>query len=481
MAGPVTVVEPAQVRVSKAQPVEIAPQILHLDGRSVTFSWKTRSPVTGRLELVGPGGAADQESVFLEEGPPSMNHRLSAANLVAGSRYRYLVDGRFAGSFETATPGEPIKFGVFGHPGGTATYAAFPVAHLATTLDGMGLDFALCTGDMCNYTSAASFKRFYFDPFARFLASRPIYAAAANHEGGYPTSQGKNFDVFRELFPYEFPGEKHAYHSFVRGNVEFFACAYAPARTKDHEEQLEWLAEALTASRSEFRVVFLGGAQNPAGFDRSRFFRTAKDNGADLAFGGDGSGVSVSQVEGLDYFFAGTAGRDPRPFFLADADPYQLEVTRRDTRMAKLLGSWRFESKRPKTLVKDAMAHAVDSPRERAMLFSGLALPSTHFHGFRVRIQNPSDHPVLFWSLWSPEGTRKSGDYFFRNEARFLDPHSTSVHHFVLPQDHPRTGQPWTLDEIELRVMSSALPEGFELSGHVEEVAVFSDPLQADR
>ncbi|MFT6831873.1 MAG: hypothetical protein ACJAZN_002041, partial [Planctomycetota bacterium] len=90
MAGPVTVVEPAQVRVSKAQPVEIAPQILHLDGRSVTFSWKTRSPVTGRLELVGPGGAADQESVFLEEGPPSMNHRLSAANLVAGSRYRYL-------------------------------------------------------------------------------------------------------------------------------------------------------------------------------------------------------------------------------------------------------------------------------------------------------------------------------------------------------------------------------------------------------
>ncbi len=146
--------------------------------------------------------------------------------------------------------------------------------------------------------------------------------------------------------------------------------------------------------------------------------------------------------------------------------------------MAKLHGSWRFESKRPKTVVLDAMEHRVESPRAGAVLFSGLDLPSTHFDGFRVTVKNPADVPVTFWALWSPGGTRKGGDYLFRNEARLLPAKSTTVHHFALPLMNPRTGTAWTLDELEVRMKSSALPKDFDVADHVEEVVVFSDPLR---
>lgn len=464
------------VRTTDAPLTEISPSIFDLGSDRVTFTWVTREESIGRVRL-----ATESDPIERAEPLPVRYHKLSVDGLRPGTHHAYEIDGRFSGSFETARLGAPFRFVVFGHPGGTHAAAAYPVSALASRLDDLNPAFALCTGDLCYNSSDASFEELYFDIFGDFLARRPIYVAPGNHEAGFPSSEGLGFTVFRRLFPYEFGSDDYAYHSFIKGNIEFFACAYGGARPGKFQAQIDWLKRGLAGSRSEFRVVYLGGAQNPMGFDRELFFRTAAEGGADLVFGGDGLGVHVTEEQGLDFFFAGTSTTAPRHFFMVQTEPYRLEVTQYAVPMSKLEGSWIFETRRHKETVFDARLFGRKGREPGAALFGPLSLDSDSFDGIELHVHNPFKKTAVIWLRWAPKRlVRPRGDYHYREEARRVLPGETVAFHYSLPATLPRTGKPWTLGEVEVRIGGLAIPDDFDMTEHVVQLTAFVDPLSAE-
>lgn len=454
--------------------VEIAPSVFELGQDRVRFTWVTRAPSIGRVVL-----QTGAEPIEIAESGPTRYHDVVVEGLRPGTHYAYTIDGRFTAAFDTPRADGRFRFVVFGHPGGTHSPAAYPFTALASRLDGLDPAFGLCTGDLCYYSSDASFEELYFDVFEHFLARRPIYVAPGNHEAGFPTSEGIDFDVFRRLFPYDFGAEDYAYHSFVQGNIEFFACSYGPARPGKFESQVEWLKRGLTQSRSEFRIVYLGGAQNPMGFDRELLFRTAKEGGADFAFGGDGLGSRISDEQGLDFFFAGTRAQEPHDFFMVQTEPYRLEITQYDAAMSGLKGSWIFETQRPKEDVLDLRPLGRKGRAPGAALYGPLSLPSTDLHGIRVVVHNPFDRRAPVWLRWAPDRlVRPKNDYHYRFEARIVDPGATETFHYHLPAALPIGGEVWTLGEVEVRIGTPAqADESFDATEHVVSLTAFVDPL----
>ena len=405
------------------------------------------------------------------------HHKVNIAGLTPGRRYTYEIEGRFTGSFETPIQDRPFRLVVFGHPGGTTPPGEYPTAALASRMLDVRPDFGLCTGDLCYFSREESFEHLYFDTFEPFLASRPIYVAPGNHEAGFPTSEGIGYEVFRRLFPYDFPSEGAGYHSFVRGNVEFFAFAYGPQTKQRFAAQIEWLKNGLATSEAEFRIVYLGGAQTPMGFDRKKFFQTVRDGGADLVFGGDGEGNHVSKVDGVDFFFAGANGPRPREFFMVDVSSYRLEISRLDATLDEVLGVWAFETKRPKTDLFDASTLAHKGRTSHSALFGPMSIPSDRLDGFRVQVHNPFDKAIVIWPQWAPVRlVRPSGDYHYREPLKKVPPGSTEVFHFALPEILPATGQKWALGELCIRFRLVPSGASFEPLDLIREVAVFGEP-----
>lgn len=464
--------EPSTVRSAEVVPVEIAPQILDLQPTSVRFSWVTIEASVGKLELVGPDGPIQAEEVAA-----TRHHRIDVARLTPKATYAYMIDGRFQGRFVTPAIDEPFTFAVFGHPGGTNSPHAHPSTFLANTLKGLAPDFLLCTGDVCYFTAEHSFKKLYFDVFRDILGERPIYLTAANHEAGFPSSQGTGYGMFRTLFPYDFPSETHGFHSFRRGNIEFFAYAYGPMKAEQAKEQMDWLGRSLRESRAEFRIVYLGGGQNPTHFQRNLFFKTAREGGADLVFGGDGVGSRVEKVDGVDFFFAGTEEPNPASLFYVRAEPYSLQVSRYDSTMQTLKGAWDFESRRPKIQVFDAKPLMEQGAVNASVHFTPIGLKSTDFHGVKLVIHNPLKIRVPYWLRWSTASTTGGGDYFFRSDTRYLAPGETRTNYFHLPAANPVKRTPWILKELDVRLWGPRIPKGLDIGPWIEELTVFRDPL----
>ena len=475
ISAAVTEERAACFRESEDEETEIAPSILHVDEARVILTWVTSGASIGRARI--SGGA---NPIIAEEAAATRHHRLELQGLAPGRRYTYEIDGRFTGSFETPSPDRPFRFVVFGHPGGTAPPGEYPTAALASRLLDVRPDFGLCTGDLCYFSNEASFENRYFDIFEPFLVSRPIYVAPGNHEAGFPTSEGIGYEVFRSLFPYDFPMDGAGYHSFVRGNIEFFAFAYGPQTKDGFTAQIEWLRSGLAASEAEFRIVYLGGAQNPMGFDREVFFRTVREGGADLVFGGDGDGNHVSRVDGVDFFFAGSHGPRPREFFMVDATKYRLEISRLDATLNGVLGTWAFETQRQKVEVFDASPLARPGRTSHSALFGPMSIPSDRFDGFRVEVHNPFDKSIFIWPQWAPERlVRPSGDYHYREPVKKVAAGATKAFHFALPDVLPATGEKWVLGELCIRFRAVPADAVFNPVDLIRNLGVFAEPARA--
>ncbi len=461
------------VREARRTLVEVAPRVLDVRPDRVVLAWITSEASVGRLSLVGPGG----EKV-LEEPAPTRYHRVEAEGLAPGATYRYLVDGRFSGSFRTPREEGPFKFAVFGHPGGSMASFHYPTSMLASTLVDVDPDFVLCTGDACFYTSEESFKELYFDVFRRVLAERPIYLTAANHEIGFPETRDIDYSLFRKLFPRDFPHPEFPFYSFVRGNVEFFAFAYGPMTKEMTRAQYQWLEESLQASRAEFRVVFMGGANEPRGFDRARLFKTAAENGADLVLGGDGVGYKTETHGGVDFLFAGANSTKQSEFFLVTAEDYRLEVARYQAPMGALRGSWTFPSQRPKTIVKDVLDGLTSVVKSRIARSAPLEVPSTNFHGARLRLHNTQAHSLPYRLRYTAKDDVTGKSMVFRTQNRTAQAGEEATAQYPLPALHPLTGNRWTLTSLEVQVQSPKLPADFELSPLIVELVLFEDTLK---
>ncbi|MEM9378315.1 MAG: metallophosphoesterase family protein [Planctomycetota bacterium] len=457
----------------------IAPYVLELGPSSVTFAWTSRGTSRGEVVLRGEPGESRAS-----EDEATRHHRVRATGLVSGTTYSYEIDGVHRGRIRTPRTDDPVRFAVFGHPGGTTHSNAYPVGALARAIEDTGAQFALCTGDLCYLTTARSFAELFLVPFQPFMEQRPIYVAAGNHDGGFPRTGAIDYSVFRALFPYEYAGDRGPYHSFVRGNVHFLSVAYHPVDAKDLEGQLRWIEDQLSSSRSEFRIAYLGGANPGRSGAFDALFDALVEGGIDVVFGGDGMGASHSERGGVDYFFAGTRNSGPHPFFDVEVRPYEIHVRTRTAALSRPAEkSATIRSRRPKTAVSDLLplARSTDEVRRRVVL-TGIGAPSTSFDGVRVTARNPFDFPVTLYVRWGPDIGRISevGRRLYREQPVLVAPKSTVCQDTALPAQDPLTGAAWTLDMMEIRFESGGIPRDYSIHGDILEVLLFEDPL-ADR
>ncbi len=461
------------VRTPTHRPVEVAPRVFELDPERVVMAWLTKEPSAGTLELFGPDGART-----LTEESESRHHRIEALDLAPGTAYRYLIDGRFPGTFRTPQEEGPMRFAVFGHPGGTMGAFDYPTSMLAATLHDVDPDFLLCTGDACFYTNEASYKELYFDVFREVFAERPIYLTAANHEISFPERRKVDYSFFRTLFPRDFADPRFPFYSFVRGNVEFFAFAYGPMTKAMSKAQYKWLEESLQSSQSEFRVIFLGGANTPSRYDRERLFKVAAENDADLIFGGDGVGYKEETHEGVKFLFAGANGPKQPSFFLVNTNDYELKVAQYQSPMGAKQKQWTFRSRRPKATVLDVMEGLEPVPETRKTRSRAFEQPSTDFHGIKLSLRSGLSHLVSFRIHYEARDDVTGEITIFRTQPRKAKPGELVTSYFALPGLGPLSGNPWTLLRVEAEFIERRLPKEFDITPHLLEFALFEDPLK---
>ena len=460
-----------------ARTAALAPYVLELGEDFVTLAWSTREERAGRVELRGSDGAHSGQELV-----PTVHHRVTIDGLVPGTPYAWEVDGAFRGQIETYHDGDPLRFAVFGHPGGTALANLFPFGALAARLTEFDTHLTLCTGDLCYFTTPWSFGELFLRPFRNYLKERPIHVAAGNHDVGYPAEFAVDFGTFRSLFPYDYPSERGGYYDFVRGNVHFLSLAYHTMGDEDTEAQLAWAEETLRNSRSEFRVAFLGGANPPQKNTLPRIMETLTAGGVDAIFGGDGASSFQRKENGVDYFFAGTNHDQPHNFYVVTAGPYTMDVVLHDASLPGSKTLWTLESRRGKKTVMDVAAMLKPRPnRPNVLLASGMSVPSTRFHALRVTVRNPRKTTGTVWVRWGPEGRRrKSAIGMFREQSLMIKPGATLTRDIPLPARNPVTQKPWSLGEIEVRVDAKAYGEDYDLMKDLVDLVLVADPLRQD-
>ena len=209
-------------------------------------------------------------------------------DLKPATKYRYQIttpSGEVvAGGFTTAPePDKPTRF----------TYAVtscmdakrFPEQiawDLALEKDP---DFHLLVGDNV-YADSTRFdvllehhlKQRAVPNFARFIATRPNYAVWDDHDYGPNDSHGAtpgkedSLKAFKTLWAnpsYGLPETPGVFHTFKRGDVEFFMldgryyrtderAPKTPGKTQFGEAQLDWLFDSLRKSKATFKVIVKG-------------------------------------------------------------------------------------------------------------------------------------------------------------------------------------------------------------------------------
>lgn len=458
--------------------VSIPPYVVDLGETTVTIAWTSLSASVGEARLMGEEGETETA-----ESAATRHHRIRFDGLLPGSTYRYEVGEIYSGSVRTPRPGAMQRFAVFGHPGGSAPPNSYPAAALAQAVLDVDPDFALCTGDICYFTSEASFAELFIRPFSRLLRllrRLPIYPAAGNHDGGFPRKRRWDYSIFRQLFPHAYASERGAYYSFVRGNVHFLSVAYHSVDKVDLATQLDWIERELRGSRAEFRLAFLGGANPPHDGSFDQLADALLDGGVDAIFGGDGSGTHQRDLRGAAYFFAGTNGAAPADSYDVEARPYEIVIRLRNAAMDRAARAWTLRSKREKVTVRNLLPMARGHAQvPRAVEFQGVGAESTGFHGLRVSARNPHDKAVAMHVRWGPhpEEPRTGAGRMFREQAVQLPPAETTTFDGALPARHPISGEPWTLDEIEVRIEAPHITPDYQMIEDLLELTLFLDPL----
>lgn len=453
----------------------IQPYILKLNSNSATICWVTSEKVKGELIL-----SSYSKKRTLTEKVKTYYHRIDIDNLTPHTRYKYEIGNIFEGVFTTASDDDYFQIAVFGHPAGTEVSNHYPVEFQAHTIFGLSPDFALCTGDITYYPTIPEYARHYFHRFEKFLASRPIYVSPGNHDASWPMLYGIKYKPFRTLFPYEYASKKGAYYSFVYKNTKFIALSYVLYK-KEFKKMINWLLEEIDSSRSEFNIVYMGGAQE-GHYDKQLLFDSLSGHRVALVFGGDGSSVYQENISDINYFFAGTRGPHPHEFYYLEFEKYRFKVKLFDSRGLRKDGYWIFNSNRRKKIVKPLL-DKIDSPnnvhKPLEASFEAINCKSDQFDGLRLVINWPFDFTGRFRVRWAPESDKPLiGQGNFRPQAFLLRDKGKNEFTIPFPSSNPLTSEPYTLDEIH--ILFQPKPErianqNYMLNTSIIEAYLFSD------
>ena len=428
----------------------IRPYILSLNPTSATVCWVTNQEMRGKLSLYSVGS-----QIEFTESSTSTFHKVDMRNLISGTRYRYVVEDVYHAEFTTASTNDPFEIVVFGHTGGTEAEDQYPVELLAQKICDINPDFALCAGDITYYATLRGFTKNYFHRFGNFLASKPIYIAPGNHDCGWPMLYGIDYSTFRKLFPYNYASENGAYYSFVYKNTKFIALSYVMPKREDFQKQIKWLLNELDSSDSEFNIVFLGGAQEGY-YDKKLLFKSMVGHRVDLVFGGDGANLAQNNIDGINFFFAGTSFSRPHQFYYLQFEKYRFRVRLFDSTGIRKRGFWAFYSAKEKKVVQSLQAPIFlpggGSPK-LAVHFKPIAISSEEFDGIGLIVEWNSNSDARLRVRWAPVSEKKLlGERYFREQVLSVKANKTNKYLVPLPSVDPLSQKPYNLDEIYLRI-----------------------------
>lgn len=428
----------------------IRPYILNLNRTSATVCWVSNDKMRGKVTLYS---ISDQRR--FTENKASRFHKISMNDLIPGTWYRYEVEDVYHGEFTTASSDDAFQIAVFGHPGGTEAEDQYPAELLAQKICDINPDFAVCGGDITYYATVPGFIMNYFHRFGNILASKPIYVAPGNHDCGWPMLYGIDYNTFRKLFPYNYASENGAYYSFVYKNTKFIALSYVMPKREDFQKQIKWLLKELDSSDSEFNIVFLGGAQEGY-YDKKLLFKSMVGHRVDLVFGGDGGNVFQDNIDGINFFFAGSSSSKPHQFYYAQFDKYRFKVRLFDSTGKRKKGFWQFYSSREKEVVRILRDGVLLAKRESSKFvvhFRSICLSSEKFDGLGLIIDWNADSDARLWIRWAPASEKKLlGERYFREQMLLVKANKTNKYLIPLPSVDPLSEKAYNLDQIYLRI-----------------------------
>ena len=301
---------PAASAAPAADTLAAGPMLADITMREATVWVQTTAPALVRLVVQAdaaagapPAPAADTTAAVATASDGTAAVRLSGLTPGARYTYRVLVDGRAVPTayatalttqplwqYRTDPPTVTVAFGscfydndAFARPG--TPYGGD--TGIFRTIAGLQPDAMLWLGDNVylretDWWSPEGIAYRYAHARATpdlqpLLAAAPHYATWDDHDYGPNDSdrsyihKGAALDTFRRYWPnptHGLPGTPGAFTQFQIGDAEFFMlddrsfrspnAAPAP-RTILGDAQFAWLVDALTASRSPFKIVAVGG------------------------------------------------------------------------------------------------------------------------------------------------------------------------------------------------------------------------------
>ncbi len=211
-----------------------------------------------------------------------------------------------AAAQELRLPNKPgsLKFGVIGDSGEPGPGQTAIAKQMASWRQRFPFEFALMVGDnLYGSESARDYERKFSGPYKALLdGGLKFYAALGNHDDAGQT-QYKAFNM---------NGQK--YYTFKPQNgVRFFAI---DSNYVD-QKQLEWLDKELTASGSDWKIVFFhhplyssGGTHGSAEVQRELIEPVLLKHGVNVAFTGHEHFYErIKPQKGVAYFIIGSSSK----------------------------------------------------------------------------------------------------------------------------------------------------------------------------
>ena len=238
------------------------PYLQSLDHESIIVDWETNVPAFGYVEF-GPEGEAGFQRVAASAEVAGTLHEVRIDGLTPDTRYYYrvhsfpvsFVDGERPSEaiisetrhfMTSVNPGTPFSFVAYGDTRTQSDVHAAVVEQMWGDIQRSDARFVVHTGDLT--TTGASWEQWqreFFTPALPLLGYIPFYTSLGNHEGNHEM-------YYRYL---SLPGNE-AWYSFTHGDVEFFAIN-SSFNYREGSLQYNWLEEALGASTSQWKVIFL--------------------------------------------------------------------------------------------------------------------------------------------------------------------------------------------------------------------------------
>jgi predicted phosphodiesterase len=247
--------------------------IRHLTPDSVTLFFELSQPSSGRVLIQAEDGSAPP--IELELDPVEGRWLRTIDGLSPGKRYRVVVALQPEGqppaqpqfrsaawgpvSFQTASPGEPLRIGVisdasFGDP------ATFDLVRQMAAAD---LDLVLHAGDVVDETADGqnpfeSYAEKFYAPFEPLLTRMPVYTVPGNHDYDADIRLGQTPFYYHAFPPFPDPGfpgqeaaERNQYYAFRRDDLQFILLdTQVLFGVSGREDQARWLSERLNDPRS---------------------------------------------------------------------------------------------------------------------------------------------------------------------------------------------------------------------------------------